>query len=271
MRIALGIEYDGTHFAGWQSQAGVRTAQGSVEDALSRVAAHRVAVTCAGRTDAGVHAQGQVVHFDTSARRALRGWLLGANANLPEDVSCQWAGIVPESFHARYSALARHYRYYVLVRMVRPALLRTRVCWQHRKLRPDRMQKAADLLIGEHDFSAFRALACQAKSPIRRIDRLEVGTYGDLICIDVVANAFLHHMVRNIVGVLLAIGRGEREPGWAHEVLQSRDRTQGGVTAPAGGLHLVRVVYPECFALPEPAGLSLADFGYCPSPIRQES
>jgi tRNA pseudouridine38-40 synthase len=253
MRIALGVEYDGTDFCGWQSQDGARTVQGVVEQALSTVANHAVNVTCAGRTDSGVHAVGQVVHFDSVANRSMRSWILGCNSNLPRDVSIVWAQAVDDEFHARFRATARSYRYVILNRMTRPAMLRDRVCWHHQPLDEKRMAAAARHLVGEHDFSSFRALACQAKHPVRTVHSLEVTRQGDYIMIDVRANAFLHHMVRNIGGVLIAIGEGERDPSWARELLGIRDRAVGGVTAPAGGLYLVRVDYPERFELPQGA------------------
>lgn len=251
MRIALGLEYDGTGFAGWQIQVGARTVQGQLEQALSRVADRPVGVMCAGRTDAGVHATGQVVHFETEALRDLRAWVLGTNAHLPAEVSVCWAREVRPDFHARFSATERHYRYVVANRETRPALLRGRVWWIHRALDADRAAAAACHLVGEHDFSSFRALACQARHPVRTIHRLEVTRHGEYLYIDVTANGFLHHMVRNLAGVLMAIARGEHPPEWAREVLEARDRTLGGVTAPAAGLYLVRVRYPEHYALPD--------------------
>lgn len=250
MRLALGVEYDGSQFAGWEGQPGRRTVQETVEAALSRVADRPVRVVCAGRTDAGVHAWGQVVHFDAPAYRAERAWLLGGNANLPPDVSLTWARPVPEHFDARRSALRRHYRYLVYNHPLRPALLRDRVCWECRPLEVERMQAGGAFLLGEHDFSAFRAAACQARSPVRRVERLEVTRRGRLIAIDVVANAFLHHMVRNIAGVLMAIGLGKEPTQWARRVLEGRDRRLAGVTAEPQGLCLVGVEYPSRFQTP---------------------
>jgi tRNA pseudouridine38-40 synthase len=259
MRIALGVEYDGSGFAGWQIQPGTRTVQGCVEQALSEVAAHPVEVVCAGRTDAGVHARGQVVHMDTTATRTPRSWVLGTNANLPRDVSVTWAVPVDSAFHARFSARRRRYRYVILDRMVRPALGRERVCWTHRPLDAARMAAAAVHLLGEHDFSSFRALACQARHAVRTVYRVDVTRQGALVLLDVEANAFLHHMVRNIAGVLLAVGRGDREPGWVGEVLKACDRAAGGVTAPASGLYLTGVDYPEHFRLPPPPQAALVE------------
>lgn len=252
MRIALGVEYDGTAFSGWQAQTGAHTVQETLEHALSRVADRAVRVVCAGRTDAGVHATGQVVHFDTDAIRPQRAWVLGTNTHLGPEVAVGWACAVDERFHARFSALSRHYRYIILNRETRPALLHGRVWWVHRVLDADRARAAAEYLVGEHDFTSFRALACQARHAVRTVRRLEVRRVGEFVYIDVVANAFLHHMVRNLAGVLVAIARGEHPPRWAREVLEARDRTLGGVTAPAAGLYLVQVDYPGSFGLAYP-------------------
>lgn len=252
MRIALGIEYDGSKFSGYQAQApGVRTVQGALEAAVTKVAAQPVTTACAGRTDAGVHASGQVVHFDTSAERSERAWVYGINANLPKDVCVLWACRVPDDFHARFSAERRTYRYVIFSRRVRPTFLAYRVTWDHRELDAGRMAEAARHLLGEHDFSSYRAVACQAKSPVRTLHRLDVRRHGPYIVLEAEANGFLHHMVRNIAGVLSTIGAGEREPGWAREVLQARDRTVGGITAPPCGLYLVGVGYPSRFGLPQ--------------------
>lgn len=258
MRIALGIEYDGSAFAGWQVQRHEpRTVQAAVEAALSAVAAHPVRVVCAGRTDTGVHAVGQVVHFDTEARREARNWVLGANVNLPPDVAVGWAREVDPEFHARFSAESRSYRYLILNRPTRSSLLAGRATWVHRPLDAAVMHAAGQALIGTHDFSSYRALGCQARSPVRTIHSLQVNRRGELIELYVHANAFLHHMIRNIAGVLLAVGRGERPAEWAAEVLALRDRTLGGVTAPPDGLYLERVWYPERFAIPAPPPLPL--------------
>ncbi len=251
MRVALGIEYDGRAYHGWQLQDGVDTVQGRLEAALSRVADRPVRVICAGRTDTGVHAAGQVVHFDTTAERSERAWVFGANANLPKDVSVLWARPVAADFHARFSALRRRYRYVIFTRPVRPTYLQHRVSWAYRPLEVGRMRAAAAHLIGEHDFSAYRALGCQAKSPIRTLHRLDVARQGPFVFLDLEANAFLHHMVRNIAGVLMAIGAGERAPDWAHEVLKTRERALGGVTAPPFGLYFMAVSYPEAFEIPQ--------------------
>ncbi|APZ43347.1 tRNA pseudouridine(38-40) synthase TruA [Acidihalobacter ferrooxydans] len=255
MRIAVGIEYDGSAFRGWQLQDGVRTVQGCVERALSKVANEAVRVICAGRTDAGVHGLGQVIHFEVGARRAMRSWVLGGNSNLPQDICLLWAVEVEAGFHARFAARSRRYRYVILNRWVRPGLQRGRVTWVHAPLDVDAMQAGARHLIGEHDFSSYRALACQAKSPVRRVYSLDITRNGDYVYIDVHANAFLHHMVRNIAGVLIAVGKGERSTDWPREVLALRDRTRGGVTAPPDGLYFVHVEYDERFALPQQLSL----------------
>lgn len=258
MRIALGIEYDGSAYCGWQYQDHSPSVQEKVEQALSRVANHAVRVVCAGRTDTGVHALGQVIHFDTDAQREAHSWVFGANANLPDDIRVVWARHVDENFHARFSAVRRQYRYVIFNRQVRPAILARRVSWEYRSLDIARMRDAAQYLIGEHDFSAYRALACQAKSPVRTLYRLDITQQRELIVLELEANGFLHHMVRNIVGVLLCIGAGAAVPEWAGQVLEQRDRTQGGVTAPPDGLYLTGVVYPDEYGIPvlsTPAGL----------------
>ena len=250
MRIALGVEYDGTGFSGWQIQEGSRTIQGCLEEALSKVADHQVRVVCAGRTDAGVHAMGQVVHFDTGAVRDPHAWVAGTNANLPKEIVVLWSQAVSDEFHARYSALGRSYRYVIFNRKVRPSFLAARVAWEYRPLEERRMMDAARYLVGQHDFSSFRDSACQAKNPVRHVMKLEVTRQGQFIFIDVVANAFLHHMVRNIAGVLMEIGAGKKEPLWAKEVLEAKNRTLGGVNAPPDGLYLMAVAYPGDFAIP---------------------
>ncbi len=252
-RLAVGFEYDGTAYAGWQTQQpGVRSVQQEAERALSVVANSPVGLTCAGRTDAGVHARLQVAHFDTEAVRPLRGWTLGANSNLPRDISVAWVLPVPSHFHARYSAEARTYQYFIFNRNVRSALIEKRAAHIHRPLDHERMRAGAAALIGEHDFSAFRSSECQARSTIRRLTRLDVERDGDWIVLVVTANAFLHHMVRNIAGLLIAIGQGDESPPWAAEVLASRDRTRGGVTAPPEGLYMWSIDYPAAFGLPVP-------------------
>ncbi|RMG38040.1 MAG: tRNA pseudouridine(38-40) synthase TruA [Gammaproteobacteria bacterium] len=253
MRIALGVEYDGRGFHGWQAQQkGVRTVQVTLEQALSKVADHPLRVVCAGRTDTGVHALGQVVHFDTDAVRSERNWLLGSNVNLPPDVSVTWVREVSSEFSARFSAVSRRYRYFILNRTARSAVLAGRVTWVHRPLDAEAMHRAGQALVGEHDFSSYRALGCQAKSPVRTLHSLVVERHGDFVVLSVHANAFLHHMVRNIAGVLIAIGKGDRPETWAGEVLALRDRTLGGVTAPPEGLYFEQVEYPPEFGIPTP-------------------
>jgi tRNA pseudouridine38-40 synthase len=247
----MGIEYDGSRFCGWQRQHETRTVQGEIERAVSFVANESIQVVCAGRTDTGVHGSEQIVHFDTVAERRNRSWVLGCNANLPDDVTVLWTHPVNEEFHARFSALSRRYRYVILNRFTRPAILAGRVCWEHVQLDAVLMQQAATHLLGEHDFTSYRALACQAKHAVREVRELNVSREGEMIYIDIVANAFLHHMVRNIAGVLIEIGSGERGPEWSRELLELRDRSVGGVTAPPGGLYLVSVEYPESWRLPQ--------------------
>ena len=250
MRMALGIEYDGTAYNGWQRQKTGVGVQERLEKALSRVADESIEVTCAGRTDAGVHASGQVVHFDTRSERAARGWLLGANSNLPDDINVTWAQSVDDEFHARFSALSRTYRYLLLNRLERSALHRDRAWWVHQALAADRMHRAGQALVGQHDFSAFRAAGCQASTPIREIMALSIRRSGDWIGLEVTANAFLQHMVRNITGTLVAIGCGDQDEDWLQAVLESRDRKQGGIAAPPHGLTLVSVAYPDACSLP---------------------
>lgn len=253
-RIAVGIEYDGSAYAGWQAQASSRTLQQVTEQALASIAAHAVSLVSAGRTDAGVHASGQVAHFDTEAVRNARSWVLGANTELPADVSVSWARPVPAHFHARYSAEARTYRYLIANRLARPALAASRAAWVHRPLDHERMGAAAQALEGEHDFSAFRAAECQARSPVRRLERIGIERRGDWVVIEATANAFLHHMVRNIAGLLIEIGKGEAPVSWAAEVLAGRDRRRSAATAVAAGLYLQSVRYPAAFGLPAAEG-----------------
>jgi tRNA pseudouridine38-40 synthase len=252
MRLAVGVEYDGTAYAGWQTQQSARSVQAVAEAAFSSIAAERVSLICAGRTDAGVHARWQVAHFDTNSNRRLRAWLLGSNTELPSDVSIPWVRRVPMHFHARYSAEARTYRYIILNRGTRSAFATSRATCIFRPLDHERMAEAAVALLGSHDFSAFRSSECQANSPIRRVERLVVARQGDWIVIEATANAYLHHMMRNIAGMLIAIGRGEAQPSWATEVLESKDRKRNAATAPAEGLYFWGVRYPAVFGLPVP-------------------
>lgn len=252
-RIALGVEYDGSRYHGWQAQdSGVPTIQAEVEKALSRVANHPVQVLCAGRTDKGVHASGQVVHFDSDAPRDMHSWVMGANTNLPREIGIRWAQPVADDFHARYRAFNRCYRYVIFNSRVRPALFSHQVSWCYRPLDIDAMRQAAASLLGTHDFSAFRGVQCQAKTPVKTLERLDLRRQGRLIILEARADAFLMHMVRNIAGVLMAIGAGEASPAWARQVLDGRDRTLGGVTAPPGGLYLVAIGYPEQYRIPTP-------------------
>ncbi len=251
MRIALGIEYDGSHYHGWQAQKntgkGLATVQGVVQEALSRIANHKVVLHCAGRTDAGVHATGQVVHFDTEAKRHPDAWVWGANSYLPKDVAVRWAKSVDYGFHARFSALARRYRYSIYNHPIRPAILQGRVTWNYYPLDVNRMQAAANYFLGEQDFSSFRSSECASKSVMRNVMELAVSRQGDFVIIEVEANAFLHHMVRNLAGVLMRIGSGWEEPAWAFEVLQAKDRRKAAETAPPQGLYLLQVRYPQTY------------------------
>lgn len=250
MRVALGVEYDGTNHAGWQVQPSQRTVQGCLEEALSRVANHQVKTIAAGRTDSGVHALQQVVHFDTTSERSERNWVLGLNSNLPSDINIVWAKPVDDDFSARFSALNRSYRYLIFNRVGRSAIREKRMWWLFSPLDEQRMQDAADLLVGHHDFSAFRAKLCQAHSPMKTVEKIQVTRQGDCIAIDVKAQSFLHHMVRNIVGVLVPIGQGLQPVSWSKTVLESRDRSQGGITSAPEGLYFINVEYPEKYDLP---------------------
>lgn len=250
MRIAMGVEYNGEHYCGWQYQDHSPSVQQEIETAIGKVANHNVRVFCAGRTDTGVHGIGQVIHFDSDAQRTEHSWVYGSNANLPNDIAVLWARPVSDDFHARYSALKRCYRYVILNRRIRPAILNSKVSWEYRPLDEHRMIQAAKHLIGEHDFSSYRAVACQAKSPVRHLYRVDIARHGELVILDLEANGFLHHMVRNIAGVLITIGCGDADIVWSKQVLEQRDRTCGGVTAPAHGLYFMGVSYPDVFQIP---------------------
>ena len=244
MKIALGVEYLGTDFHGWQIQkSDLRTVQGVVEPALSKIANHPVRVFCSGRTDAGVHAQEQVIHFETQTTRTEGAWLFGGNANLPSDVNFKWAKEVNDDFHARFNAHARSYEYKIHHHPVRSSLKTGYYLWEPRSLNIDDMRKAAAFLLGEHDFSCFRGSMCQAKSPIKTIEYLQIDEIGDDLIIKVKANAFLHHMVRNLVGTLLKVGRGEESIEWMLSVLDSKDRKEAGPTAEPQGLYFVKAHY----------------------------
>jgi tRNA pseudouridine38-40 synthase len=254
MRIALGLEYEGSGFCGWQSQAGGGAVQDVVEAAISIVADAPTRVVCAGRTDAGVHALAQVVHFDTAAARPDTAWVRGVNAHLPAAVAVRWAQPVADDFHARFSARGRRYRYLLLNRAERPGLMSRRVGWFHRPLDADAMLAAAGLLLGEHDFSAFRAVECQAKSPVKILRRAEVARHGELLVFDFEASAFLHHMVRNLVGALVYVGKGAHPPEWVGELLAGRDRARAAPTFEACGLYFAGVDYDPVWQLRVGAG-----------------
>ncbi len=250
MRIALGIEYNGTNYFGWQRQRDVKSVQEALEKALSIVANHPVEVQCAGRTDAGVHGTGQVVHFDTNVDRKMVAWTMGANANMPDDIAVRWAKEVPDDFHARFSATARRYRYIIYNHALRPGILSSGVSHYHGELDEKKMHEAGQFLLGENDFSSFRAAHCQSLSPFRNMMHLNVTRHGDYVVIDIKANAFVHHMVRNITGSLIKVGRGEEKPEWMKWLLDVKDRKLAGATAKAEGLYLVDVDYPQEFDLP---------------------
>jgi tRNA pseudouridine38-40 synthase len=252
MRIALGIEYCGSGFRGWQSQAGGGTVQDALETALAQIAGEKIGVLCAGRTDAGVHATHQVAHFDTTVERPLSAWVRGVNSQLPEGVAVRWAQPVGDEFHARFSARGRRYRYLLLNRPQRPGLWQGRLGWFHLPLDLAAMQDASRRLLGEHDFSAFRAAECQAKSPIKTLTQAEVRQSGNLLIFDFEASAFLHHMVRNLVGTLVYIGKGAQSPAWIPELLQVRDRTRAAPTFSPDGLYFRGPVYEPHWGLPEP-------------------
>jgi tRNA pseudouridine38-40 synthase len=249
LKLALTIEYDGSAYSGWQRQSHSPSVQQEVEQALSFVADSPVQLVCAGRTDSGVHACEQVAHFETGVKRSNRSWLLGANCRLPRDIRILWVDEVPANFHARFSAIARSYRYIILNARVPSALFQNKVCWEHRDLDDAIMHRAAQLLVGEHDFSAFRAAGCQAKSPVRTIEYLNVSRNGDLVYLDIKANAFLHHMVRNIAGSLMSIGQHKKSTQWLQDVLLGRDRRQAAMTASAAGLYFIQAFYPQEYSL----------------------
>ncbi len=251
MKIAAAVEYCGAHFNGWQRLKSDRSVQQCVEDALSKVADQQIKVFCAGRTDSGVHARYQVIHFETDIEREMHSWVFGANSNLPFDVSLIWANQVDEDFHARFLALARTYNYVILNRPARSGLYHPLLTWERRPLNVSLMAEAASYLVGKHDFTSYRAQACQSHSPVREIHELELEAHNDYVIIKVRANAFLYHMVRNIAGVLMAIGLGKHDVDWTREVLAKRNRAAAGVTAPASGLYLVNVEYPERFNIPQ--------------------
>lgn len=256
-RIALGLEYDGQAFHGWQQQAELPSLQAALEQALTTIADHPVRTFCSGRTDAGVHASNQVIHFDTDAVRPLTAWVRGINCLLPREMSVRWAQEVDPEFHARYSAWRRRYRYLLLNRPQRPGLWAGRVGWFHRPLTLEPMQQAAQLLLGWHDFSAFRAAGCQAKTPVKLLTKAEIRQEGELFIFDFEANAFLHHMVRNLVGNLIFVGKGAWEPERLGEILEKQDRTQAAMTFVPDGLYFQGPLYDPKYAIPENPTLSL--------------
>ena len=259
MRIALGVEYDGRPYCGWQSQAEGQTVQDTLQLALSQIAGEQpdgepISIIAAGRTDTGVHALEQVVHFDTLAVRPLTAWVRGANALLPDSISVLWAHPVPDEFHARFSAHGRSYRYLLVNRATRPAILAGKAGWFHAPLDLAAMQAAAQCLLGEHDFSAFRSSECQAKSPVKHLHRLDIRREGDMLIFDLSAGAFLHHMVRNIVGCLVYVGKGKYPPEWLADILASRDRSLAAPTFAPDGLYLRRIEYDAKWKLPQIVG-----------------
>lgn len=252
-RIALGLEYDGSQFCGWQQQKTGLSVQAALETALSEVANEPIRTYCAGRTDAGVHASGQVVHFDSKVTRSERAWVYGANTILShkaQGIRLLWAKPISDSFSARRSAIARRYRYVIYNHPIRPSLLREYVTWECNKLDTQKMLEASQYWLGEHDFSSFRGSRCQSLSPVRNVYGIKIKRLNDHIVVEFLANAFLHHMVRNMIGVLLKIGKGTEPPEWAKWVLEQEDRKMAGVTAPPMGLYLVEVQYPEAFGIP---------------------
>ena len=250
--IAIGINYCGSRYHGWQFQSeSLPTVQAFIEAALSIIANEPIQVTCAGRTDTGVHATKQVAHFQTSARRATKAWVLGCNAHLPDDISIDWAVEVDKDFSARHSATARRYMYLIYQNPVRNGLFGDNFTRERRRLDPTEMHKAGQALLGENDFSSFRAASCQSRTAMRNVHHLRVEASGDLVVVDIQANAFLHHMVRNIVGVLLDIGAGDFSSAWVGELLALKDRTRASKTAPPDGLYLVDVIYPNTPQIPK--------------------
>lgn len=252
---AAQVEYDGSQFKGWQIQKGVETVQQAVENAIGSVADETVRIHCAGRTDAGVHATGQVIHFQTCKQRDLYSWLRGINSNLPRTISIPWIKQVDDEFHARFSAISREYRYIYYLRRISPAILKSYLTWEYRNLDLFRMRKAARYLLGQHDFTGYRSVACQAKSPVRTIEYLKIEQQREFVYFDIKADGFLHHMVRNIAGVLASIGCDEKSIFWTKEILESKDRRKGGVTAPPNGLYLTKVNYPDVYNIPKPTSL----------------
>ncbi|WP_249977562.1 tRNA pseudouridine(38-40) synthase TruA [Vreelandella olivaria] len=260
-RLAMGVEYDGSRFCGFQRLKHAASIQQAVEDALEKVAGAPVRIHASGRTDSGVHATRQVIHFDPPVKRTEKAWIFGANTNLPRDVAIRWVKPVSDDFHSRLGALARRYRYILLNQISRPVLERNNVTWCRDPLDAGAMHRAAQALVGEHDFTSFRAAGCQSKTPWRQMHFVEVKRYGPLVVIDIQGNAFLHHMIRNIAGALVSVGRGVKDESYIKHLLELRNRRKGDVTAPACGLHFVDSIYDERFALPqEPLGPNLLAF-----------
>ncbi|MDD6205462.1 tRNA pseudouridine(38-40) synthase TruA [Succinivibrio sp.] len=251
MRVALGIEYEGSNYAGFQRQTTLKTVQGELERALSIVANEKIEIQCAGRTDAGVNATGQVIHFDTNAVRSERSWIMGTNVNLPDDIAVTFAKIVDDSFHARFSAKARRYRYIISNTVYRPGILNKGVSVYQGNFDIEKMQEAADYIIGEHDFSSFRAADDESRTSMRCVHFVKITRFGQYIVFDIAANAFLMHMVRNIVGSLLTVGNGQNSVQWFKDMFDAKDRNQAGPTAKPYGLYLVDVTYPNDFNLPK--------------------
>jgi tRNA pseudouridine38-40 synthase len=251
VRIALGLEYDGSPFFGWQSQAEGNTVQDTLQSALSQIAGEEISVVAAGRTDTGVHALEQVVHFDTDVERPITAWVRGVNALLPDSIAVLWAHPVPDEFHARFSAHGRGYCYFLLNRATRSAIYAGKVGWFHAQLDIAAMQTAAQHLLGEHDFSAFRAAECQAKSPVKHLQQLDISRQGEMLVFGVSADAFLHHMVRNIVGCLVYVGKGKYPPDWLAEVLAGRERSIAAPTFAPDGLYLRHIKYETKWGLPQ--------------------
>ncbi|MCP3689507.1 MAG: tRNA pseudouridine(38-40) synthase TruA [Gammaproteobacteria bacterium] len=252
-KYALGIEYNGSAYCGWQQQKHCASVQQELQQAIGFVANHNLQLSCAGRTDAGVHAVEQVAHFETTAVRENRAWVLGSNCRLPQDIRIKWIDAVDDSFHARFSAVARSYRYIIVNARVPGAIFHDKASWEYRPLDHEKMHECAQVLLGEHDFSAFRAAGCQAKSPNRNVHSVDISRNRDLLYLDIKANAFLYHMVRNIAGSLISVGRGDQTSEWFAETLARKDRNLADVTAAAAGLYLVQVYYPEQYNLPTQA------------------
>jgi tRNA pseudouridine38-40 synthase len=252
MIIALGVEYLGSHYNGWQRQSHAPSVQQHVEQALSKIANQPIAVFCAGRTDSGVHGLGQVIHFETEVQRPAKAWIEGANCHLPHDISIVWAQEMPENFHARFSAVSREYRYVIFNSKQKPAVLHDMVTWVKQPLDVAAMSEAAKCLHGEQNYATFQAASCQSPTSFRNIIYLQVTRKGDYVFIDICANAFLHHMVRNIAGALIEVGKGWKPVQWMTQILAEQDRTKAAATAPASGLYFVRANYPKSFEMPKP-------------------